>query len=297
MNHSVEFPIDLLYLVLVDGANDHTPLCDIQQIGGGDMSVAVRVETAQGVYFAKWQTPDIPPLSLAEGKGLLLLGSADSGLVVPQVIGLADSDEGMLLLLEWLETAPATSHCAAALGRGLARLHRHISEEQYGLQDDNYIGSSLQINDWCDDWPTFFGEQRLGVMAEWLTIAKRWPARRARLLERLLKRLPDLLPHDPPPSLLHGDLWGGNWLALADGRAALIDPATYFGDRETDLAMTRLFEGFPPRFYDAYNAEWPLESGATERFPIYNLYHLMNHLLLFGERYGANVDRLLGRYA
>ena len=134
-------------------------------------------------------------------------------------------------------------------------------------------------------------------MAEWLTIAKRWPARRARLLERLLKRLPDLLPHDPPPSLLHGDLWGGNWLALADGRAALIDPATYFGDRETDLAMTRLFEGFPPRFYDAYNAEWPLESGATERFPIYNLYHLMNHLLLFGERYGPNVDRLLRRYA
>jgi protein-ribulosamine 3-kinase len=116
-------------------------------------------------------------------------------------------------------------------------------------------------------------------------------------MERLVARLPDLLPHDPPPSLLHGDLWGGNWLALADGRPALIDPAVYFGDREADLAMTRLFGGFPPRFYAAYEAAWPLEPGAAERLPLYNLYHLLNHLLLFGESYRRSVDQLLNQYS
>lgn len=297
MTNSAPVPIDLLRLTLLDGANDRTPFREIVEIGGGDISVAVRVKTVQGVYFAKWLSPDMPRFFGAEADGLILLGQAESGLVMPQVLGLADTEEGMLLLLEWLESGPVTPRCAEALGYGLARLHRHISEEQYGLEHDNYIGSALQLNDWCDDWPTFFGEQRLYIMGEWLSYVDRWSASRDSLLERLIMRLPDLLPHDPPPSLLHGDLWSGNWLALADGRAALIDPATYFGDRETDLAMTHLFGGFPTGFYEAYEAEWPLEPGAAERYPIYNLYHLMNHLLLFGESYGPKVDELLRRYA
>ena len=134
-------------------------------------------------------------------------------------------------------------------------------------------------------------------MAEWLALADKWPPHRAKLLERLMQRLPELLAHDPPPSLLHGDLWHGNCLALSEGQAALIDPSPYFGDREADLAMTRLFGGFPAAFYDAYEAEWPLDAGATERVPIYNLYHLMNHLLLFGESYGTGIDRILNHYA
>ncbi|MDQ4078886.1 MAG: fructosamine kinase family protein, partial [Chloroflexota bacterium] len=144
--------------------------------------------------------------------------------------------------------------------------------------------------------PTFFAEQRLGALSERLSETNRLHAQRARNLERVILRLPELLPHDPPPSLLHGDLWAGNWLPLADGRAALIDPAIYFGDREADLAMTRLFGGFPPAFYQAYKAAWPLDPGADERVPLYNLYHLLNHLLLFGESYGTSVDRVLEQF-
>lgn len=292
------FPLDLLRLVLIDGRHDRTPVRSLQKIGGQAYSVAVRVETEQGLYFAKWLCPHLPPLFGAEVEGLVLLRRADCGLVIPQIFGLAEGDEGMVLLLEWLETTSSMEKPAAAtLGRELARLHRHISPHNYGLEHDNYVGSTLQLNDWHDDWPTFFAEQRLGIMAEWLELADKWPLRRARLLERLIQRLPELLAHDPAPSLLHGDLWHGNCLALPKGQVGLIDPSTYFGDRETDLAMTRLFGGFPAAFYDAYEAEWPLDAGAAERVAIYNLYHLMNHLLLFGESYGAEIDRILNHYA
>lgn len=291
------FPLDLFRLVLLERSYDRTPVRSIHQIGGQPYTVATRIETQMGIYFAKWLSPDLPPLVGAELEGLVLLASADCGLLIPSVLGLAQGDEGMVLVLEWLETTPVTKQNATTLGTGLARLHRHISLEDYGLKHDNYVGSTLQFNDWNDDWPTFFGEQRLGMMARWLTLADKWSTKRAHLLDKLLKRLPELLAHDPAPSLLHGDLWHGNWLALPNGQAALIDPSTYFGDRETDLAMTRLFGGFPPAFYEAYEAEWPLDAGAAERVPIYNLFHLMNHLLLFGEEYGAEIDRILKRYA
>jgi fructosamine-3-kinase len=115
-------------------------------------------------------------------------------------------------------------------------------------------------------------------------------------LELLLDRLGDWLPTHPPASLLHGDLWGGNWLTTALGEPALIDPAVYYGHREADLAFTELFGGFPAAFYVAYRASWPLDSGYEERKDLYNLYHLLNHLNLFGESYGGSVDSILQRY-
>lgn len=290
---TASYPHALLHAALRDGANDSTPPRAIET---GESSTSARVTTGLGAYFAKWGIGhDTLPRFEAEARGLALLRRADTGLVVPQVIGLASDETGALLLLGWLESVPATAASAAALGEGLTRLHRHLGE-QYGLAHDNFIGATPQRNDWHDDWPTFFGEQRLLPLAERLTVVGRWPASHAPDLERLLARLPDLLPHDPPPSLLHGDLWGGNWLALPDGGAALIDPAPSFGDREADLAMTHLFGGFPPEFYDAYHAAWPPEPAATERIPLYNLYHLLNHLLLFGNRYAPSVERLLAKY-
>ncbi len=293
------FPLDLLRLVLLDGRNDRTPVRSLEQIGGQAYSIAARVETEKGVYFGKWLSPHLPPLFGAEVESLFLLHHADCDLVIPQIFGLAEGDEGMVLLLEWLETETTSKieESTATLGTELARLHRHISPEGYGLEHDNYVLSTLQLNDWDDEWASFFAEQRLGIMAEWLTLADKWPLYRARLLDKLMTRLPELLSHDPAPSLLHGNLWHGNWLALPEQKAALINPSIYFGDRETDLAMTRLFGGFSDAFYDAYEAEWPLEAGAEERRPIYDLYHLMNHLLLFGEQYEADIDRILKRYA
>lgn len=290
------FPRALLHAALRDGANDGTPLRAVQPVGGGEIGAAAQVTTGLGCYFAKWRAgSDARALFEAEARGLTLLRRADTGLVVPQVIGLASEDAGALLLLDWLEPGPTTRANAATLGEGLARLHCHLGE-QYGLDHDNFIGPTPQRNGGCDDWPTFFAQQRLLPLAERLAAAGRWPAPRAHALERLLARLPALLPHDPPPSLLHGDLWGGNWLALPNGGAALIDPAVSFGDCEADLAMTHLFGGFPQPFYDAYRAAWPPEPDAAERAPLYNLYHLLNHLLLFGDSYAPSVERLLARY-
>jgi fructosamine-3-kinase len=143
----------------------------------------------------------------------------------------------------------------------------------------------------------FFRESRLGYQMELARRSGYLLGGRARLLEKLLARLENWLPVQPPASLLHGDLWGGNWLTTAQGEPALIDPAVYYGHREAELAFTELFGGFPAAFYHAYEEAWPLDAGYVERKALYNLYHLLNHLNLFGEGYGGQVDAILRRYA
>ncbi len=179
---------------------------------------------------------------------------------------------------------------------GTARYHRHIAS-QYGLDHDNFIGANPQPNQAADNWVDFFGQQRLAFQMELARQNGYLPAQRAKLLEKLLVRLNDLLPSQPPASLLHGDLWGGNWLVTEAGEAALIDPAVYYGDRESELAFTELFGGFPSAFYVAYNETWPLDHDYRKRRDLYNLYHLLNHLNLFGESYGGAVDSVLRQYA
>jgi fructosamine-3-kinase len=167
----------------------------------------------------------------------------------------------------------------------------------YGLDHDNYIGATPQPNGWMPSWRDFFRERRLRFQAELARRNGLLPAERASRVERLLDRLDrwidDALVR---PSLLHGDLWGGNFIVGPGGGPALIDPAAYYGDREADLAFTRLFGGFPDNFYRAYAAAWPLPAGWQDRRDLYNLYHLLNHLNLFGESYGAQVDAVLRRY-
>ena len=166
--------------------------------------------------------------------------------------------------------------------------------EGYGWPTDNFIGSARQPNGWRDDWATFFSEFRLAPQLA-------WAARRGEPLrgaQALMKCLPQwLASHSCQPVLVHGDLWRGNADLLADGRAAIFDPACYWGDREVDLAMARLFGGLPQPFFDGYASVWPLEPGAEDRVALYNLYHLINHANLFGGGYGSRaqacIDRLL----
>ena len=161
---------------------------------------------------------------------------------------------------------------------------------------DNYIGSTPQVNGWLDDWLAFFRERRLRPQMELAARNGHLPAGRRRALEGFMGRLDELLGGVPRrPALLHGDLWGGNMIADPSGQPVLIDPAVYYGDREADLAMTALFGGFSSAFYAAYNEVYPLADGWRERFRIYNLYHLLNHLNLFGEGYGAQVDAVIGK--
>lgn len=266
-------------------------------VGGGDISLSARVRLADGrMALVKWNAGKLPGLFTAEQRGLALLRETNT-LRVPRVLAYGEAAAGRpgYIVLEWLGRGPATSGAAEALGRGLAAMHR-VTAPEYGLDHDNFIGANPQPNNRAGDWITFFREQRLGYQMELARRNGYLPASRANRLEKLLARLDEWLPARPPASLLHGDLWGGNWLVTGSGEPALIDPAVYYGHREAELAFTELFGGFPAAFYRAYNQAWPLDSGYRERKDLYNLYHLLNHLNLFGEGYGGQVDSILRRY-
>lgn len=218
----------------------------------------------------------------AEADGLKALRAA--GCAAPEPVSLRDTGWDAYLLMEHLDLRPDGDF--AALGRMLARLHRNEST-RFGWARDNYIGATPQHNAWCEDWTDFWRERRLTPQFE---LARR----KGFALE--MPSLSLLAGHRPRPSLLHGDLWNGNVGFTAQG-PVVFDPAVYYGDRETDLAMTELFGGFPHEFYAAYEKELPLERGYEQRKHLYNLYHLLNHLNLFGGGYLGQVKATLGLLA
>ena len=264
--------------------------------GGGSISSAAHITLSDGrELLVKWRRRDSEMFTV-EGRWLTLLRRADA-LRVPQVFAQreTDGDTPGFIALEWLGQGRSNRQVEEALGRGLAQLHR-TTGPHYGLDHDNYIGANPQPNTPADNWVDFFRDQRLGYQMELMGQNGTLHRERRQKLERLLARLGDWLPPEPSASLLHGDLWGGNWITTAAGEPALIDPAVYYGHREAELAFTELFGGFSSTFYEAYNAAWPLDDGYSQRKDLYNLYHLMNHLNLFGEGYGGSVDSILRRF-
>jgi fructosamine-3-kinase len=233
------------------------------------------------------------PLLEAEAAGLRELAGA-AALRVPNVLAVGVAGSQAFLALQWIDFRAASSRTEARLGEQLARQHR-VTAPGFGWNRDNTIGASPQHNAWIDDWARFFAERRVGFQLD-LAVQQ---GQSGRLIDRgrsLCERLDVLLRgHHPVPSLLHGDLWGGNWAADEAGRPVVFDPAVYFGDREADLAMTRLFGGFGRAFYDAYESAWPLEAGSMLRFDLYNLYHVLNHLNLFGGGYRGQAEALIDR--
>ncbi|KAF0205199.1 MAG: hypothetical protein FD173_1182 [Gallionellaceae bacterium] len=194
------------------------------------------------------------------------------------------------LVLEHLEFSAHGD--AKLLGEQLAALHR-CTAAQFGFARDNFIGISPQPNGWKDDWIAFWREQRLGFQLR-LAARNGYSGQLQGMGERLLDALPAFFAgYAPQPSLLHGDLWGGNHAFLTDGTPAIFDPASYYGDRECDLAMTELFGGFPANFYAAYRATWPLDEGYATRRELYNLYHILNHANLFGGGYVRQAEQMI----
>lgn len=267
----------------------------LRPVSGGDISQAYHVVAEGGEYFLKYREGAPRGFFAAEARGLRLLAEAGA-IRVPRVWGW--EEDPALILLEWLPPPPRGAdrdRAAAALGTGLARLHR-VRGPAFGLGEDGFIGALPQPGGWFQDWPSCW-RHRLATQADHAARRGRLAGERARRLERLLGRLEEWLEEDAGgPALLHGDLWGGNWMVGPAGEPVLIDPATFYGSREVDLAMTELFGGFPPAFYAAYQAEYPLPPGYEERRPLYQLYYLLVHLALFGEGYGTGVDRILRRY-
>jgi protein-ribulosamine 3-kinase len=217
----------------------------------------------------------------AEAEGLAAL--ANAGVPAPRVLSVGERAGEAFIEMQRLDLGAHPDW--PALGQVLAALHRNTAA-RYGWASDNWIGLAPQENGWFDDWPAFWFEKRLAPQA-----------RRARATGFAfdLEGLRGLLAgHRPPASLLHGDLWHGNVGFTAAG-PVLFDPAVYYGDREADLAMTELFGGFPPAFYAAYDAAWPRDSGYARRRDLYNLYHVLNHLNLFGAGYLRQAQTLVGR--
>lgn len=263
---------------------------DPAPVSGGDIADAWRVDTRDGTVFLKTLRATESGVLAAEAEGLEAIRQTET-LRVPAVIGHGQADSLAWLALEWLEFGRGGDAVQSMLGAQLAALHRHTAP-QHGWPEDNWIGRTPQPNGWHDDWVTFFAEHRLGHQVALATEAGFGNAL-AHRAATLLERLPDLLSgHTPAPSLLHGDLWGGNW-SSCDGAPVVYDPAAYYGDREADLAMTRLFGGFSGAFYAAYEAAWPLPAGHAQRDVLYRLYHVLNHVNLFGGGYVTQAMSLI----
>ncbi len=260
--------------------------------GGGCINRAVELRASGRSYFIKLNAASLLDMFEAEAAGLEAL-AATGTIRVPSPICWGTSGGEAYLVLEQLDLNGSGDTERA--GRQLAALHRH-TRDRFGWERDNTIGSTPQPNTQHHDWVAFWREQRLGFQLE-LAAKNGHRGALQRKGEQLFDVLPALLDHAPAPALLHGDIWGGNIAYLRDGSPVIFDPATYYGDREADLAMTELFGGFGGRFYDAYNEAWPLDSGYRTRKTLYNLYHILNHLNLFGGGYGGQAlgmtERLL----
>ena len=269
-----------------------------EALGNSSFSENLKVVLDDGrTLFVKCQPQERFDILQAEADGLRWLAEAQSGLNIPTALALDAGERGALptdpafMAIPYLPPGPRSAEQEIALGRGLAHLHRAPCPG-IGLAKDNFLANVPQDNHATSDWPTFYIERRLRPLVERLHAAGQLPARTCDELRRRFPLITERIATGEPPSRLHGDLWGGNALFTTQG-PALIDPAVYGGQREIDLAMMDLFGGFSPRCLAAYEATYPLEPGASQRRPLYQLYPLLIHVLLFGGHYATQVQTIV----
>ncbi|MCF7821505.1 MAG: fructosamine kinase family protein [Mariprofundaceae bacterium] len=263
-----------------------------QSIGGGSINSAFRTDTREGVsYFVKLNREALLPMFEAEAEGLQELRKANA-IRVPEPV-LAGAGQGYAwIVTEFITFGRGSAQSQETFGRQFAEMHRQAAD-RFGWHRDNTIGSTPQINQWDDHWISFYRDQRLRVQLD-LAAANGFRGSLQEKGERLMVSLDRFFAsYMPVPSLLHGDLWGGNQGVDDAGNPVIFDPAVYYGDREADLAMTGLFGGFSTAFYDAYNEVWPLDEGYQTRKTLYNLYHILNHANLFGGGYAMQAESMM----
>ncbi|GAA3530068.1 fructosamine kinase family protein [Zobellella aerophila] len=251
-------------------------------LSGGDINQAYRITDGLQSYFVKLNDRDKLDMFRCEWNSLEHLHASQT-LLIPKPICCGTTASISFLVLEYLEFGAADEQDWHMLGRQLAHLHQSRSQPMHGWDEDNYLGTSVQPNAWHKKWSVFFAEQRIG----WQLKLLEEKGIRFGDLEEIVGAIKlRLANHHPQASLLHGDLWRGN-VAFYQHQGVLFDPASYFGDRETDIAMTELFGQFPQYFYQGYQAVSPLDGGYPQRREIYKLYHLLNHVNRFGDAYQA----------
>jgi protein-ribulosamine 3-kinase len=256
-------------------------------VGGGCIHNATRLDTTAGTFFLKWNDSCAPDMFAREAECLRELKKANpEPLIIPEVILVKEvNDTPGYLLLKFLESGHPQNG-DEDLGRGLARLHR-FKGEKFGFQIPTYCGLTLQDNAWQNNWPQFFAEQRIGDLIRQIRETRGMSAEHTKIYEKLIGNIPSLLPDGSIPALIHGDLWSGNFMMTQRG-PALIDPAAYYAEREMEMGIMTMFGGFSARFWSAYNEEYPLPSEWRSRNRLYQLYHILNHYLLFGGSYGSS---------
>ncbi len=261
-----------------------------QSLSGGSINAVYSLSGENGQqYFVKTNQPDRKDMFAAEAEGLKELAESNT-LKVPKSVCFGSNPNQSYIVMEYLSLKGQADQ--ALLGEQLASMHR-VTADRFGWRINNTIGATFQQNEWQSDWIEFWCKQRLGYQLE-LAAKNDYGGELQVLGEKLLLNMHKLFEgRNIKPSMLHGDLWGGNVAGLADGTPVIFDPAFYYGDRETDLAMTYVFGGFTADFYAAYQHAFPLDDGFEVRKVFYNVYHIINHLNLFGGGYrGQAVDMM-----
>lgn len=270
--------------------HNHGNITSAESLGGGCIHKAQLIQTDSGFrFFLKQNSQTASELFEKESRGLKAL-KIPGGPVLPEVFLVGIN----YLMLEDLQPKSRCQNFWQVFGKQLAQVHNQVNE-LFGFQENNYIGSTPQINTWMKNGHDFFRDQRLIPQLRMAQEQNLLTSRDIRNLKSVMAKLPELIP-EQPASLLHGDLWSGNLITDKRGMPAIIDPAVYYGWAEADLAMTDLFGSYPTAFYCAYTEVRPLDPGYRDRFEIYNLYHLLNHLNLFGQGYLSQVRMILAQY-
>ncbi|MEO6730847.1 MAG: fructosamine kinase family protein [Ferruginibacter sp.] len=265
-----------------------------EAVHGGDINKAYCLYGNGQKYFLKINNAErYSGMFEKEARGLQALAQ-NIHLTVPAVIKFGSLQGEQYLLMEWIDTSPAKKDCWQNFGAALALLHKKPAT-YFGWIEDNFIGSVVQCNHQQTEWHLFYGECRILPLVKHLVDAGVFSKNDMIAAEAFCKRLEQLFPVEPP-ALLHGDLWSGNYMITTSGYAAIFDPAVYCGHREMDIGMTKLFGGFAPYFYNAYNEAYPLEKDWQQRLPYTQLYPLLVHSLLFGGNYVATVKEIMGQF-
>lgn len=270
-------------------------ISSVQSVGGGSINDAYQIAVGGQSFFVKVNSANsYPNMFAGEAKGLEFIAE-NSKFKVPKVFEIGNTEDFQFIAMEFIQPTTETPDYWEQFGADLALMHLH-SANHFGLEYDNYMGSLVQSNKQSEKWADFFREQRLLPQIRVARDTGKADKAMVHGFDLLFSRVHNLFPIEPPAAV-HGDLWSGNFMTGADGQAVIFDPAVYYGHREMDIAMTRLFGGFDSQFYRGYDAKYPLEKGWEERVEIANLYPLMVHVNLFGGGYAAQVKSILKRFS
>lgn len=268
----------------------------MSSISGGCINNCFHLKLNNGVeLFLKENSDQYKDMFKVEAEGLKALSNT-KGPRIPEVYSVDTMQNKQYLTLEYIYPGNKNKNFWENFGRNLAIMHNLNSSDFYGFNNNNYIGSTKQINNIEKSWISFFGHNRLYYQAKLALKNNLCDYTLLKKIEKIISKLPDIIDEPQKSSLLHGDLWGGNYMVDTNGDAVLIDPAVYYGHREADLAMTELFGSFNTIFYKSYNETYPLLPGYRERKDLYNLYHILNHLNLFGSSYISSALSIINKY-